>query len=254
LPGGSHATSKDAVAVALSSDKADRPVVALVAPDKPIRVLSKPAANGAAAAAVVIHAVETEAPGKLYVSGRAEPRGTVRLYLNEAYLASATASADGRVAFAIASGVAPGDYRIRLDEVDAASGKVKSRSEVPFNVPVSISTQSRPLPATSPTAAPVDMTANSGASRLTEQPPLVPIGDDARPALAATGESQPDVVVVPAVETTIVSRGDNLWRISRATYGNGMRYSAIYRANQDQIRDPNRIYPGQVFVLPKHVP
>jgi LysM repeat protein len=189
------------------------------------------------------------------VSGRAEPRGTVRLYLNEAYLASATASADGRVAFVIASGVAPGDYRIRLDDVDAASGKVKSRSEVPFSVPVSISTQSRPLPATSPTAGPADVTASSGASRLAEQPPLVPVGDDARPAsAAATGESQPDLVVVPAVETTVVSRGDSLWRISRATYGNGMRYSAIYRANQEQIRDPNRIYPGQVLVLPKHEP
>jgi nucleoid-associated protein YgaU len=48
----------------------------------------------------------------------------------------------------------------------------------------------------------------------------------------------------------IIKRGDNLWRISREVYGRGIRYSTIYQANRDQIRNPNRIYPGQVFVLP----
>jgi nucleoid-associated protein YgaU len=48
-----------------------------------------------------------------------------------------------------------------------------------------------------------------------------------------------------------VARGDSLWRISRVNYGVGMRYAAIYKANRDQIRNPNRIYPGQIFVLPK---
>jgi nucleoid-associated protein YgaU len=48
----------------------------------------------------------------------------------------------------------------------------------------------------------------------------------------------------------VVSRGDSLWRISRLTYGAGTRYAVIYKANRDQVRDPNRIYPGQIFVLP----
>jgi nucleoid-associated protein YgaU len=47
-----------------------------------------------------------------------------------------------------------------------------------------------------------------------------------------------------------VSRGDNLWRISQRIYGKGFRYTMIYGANQEQIRNPNLIYPGQVFVLP----
>jgi nucleoid-associated protein YgaU len=50
--------------------------------------------------------------------------------------------------------------------------------------------------------------------------------------------------------TAVVSRGDSLWHISRVTYGTGMRYAVVYKANRDQIRDPNRIYPGQIFVLP----
>jgi len=48
----------------------------------------------------------------------------------------------------------------------------------------------------------------------------------------------------------IIKRGDNLWRISRAIYGKGLRFSTIYQANRDQIRNPDLIFPGQVFVLP----
>ena len=62
------------------------------------------------------------------------------------------------------------------------------------------------------------------------------------------GSSRP--VAEPKIKTTVVSRGDSLWRISRATYGAGTRYAVVYKANRDQIRDPNRIYPGQIFVLP----
>lgn len=45
--------------------------------------------------------------------------------------------------------------------------------------------------------------------------------------------------------------GDNLWNIARAHYGEGWRYTVIFQANKDTIRDPNLIYPGQVFSLPK---
>lgn len=48
----------------------------------------------------------------------------------------------------------------------------------------------------------------------------------------------------------VVQPGQNLWRIARQSYGQGTRYTVIYLANRDQIRDPNRIYPGQVFAVP----
>jgi nucleoid-associated protein YgaU len=54
----------------------------------------------------------------------------------------------------------------------------------------------------------------------------------------------------PEIITAIVARGDNLWRISHCTYGDRLRYTVIYGGNQDQIRDPNLIYPGRSFVLP----
>ena len=49
----------------------------------------------------------------------------------------------------------------------------------------------------------------------------------------------------------IVQPGNSLWRIARRTYGEGIRYTVIYQANADQIRDPDLIYPGQVFALPR---
>ncbi len=52
----------------------------------------------------------------------------------------------------------------------------------------------------------------------------------------------------------VVQPGANLWRIARATYGSGTRYTVIYQANREQITDPNRIFPGQVFALPTAQP
>jgi nucleoid-associated protein YgaU len=56
--------------------------------------------------------------------------------------------------------------------------------------------------------------------------------------------------VEPKITTTVVSRGDSLWRISRVTYGAGTQYAAVYKANRDRIQDPDRIFPGQIFILP----
>jgi nucleoid-associated protein YgaU len=57
-----------------------------------------------------------------------------------------------------------------------------------------------------------------------------------------------------AEQRIVVQPGSNLWRIARTTYGRGARYTVIYQANRDQITDPNRIFPGQVFALPEAQP
>jgi hypothetical protein len=48
----------------------------------------------------------------------------------------------------------------------------------------------------------------------------------------------------------VVQRGTNLWRIARTSYGHGAAYTIIFQANREQIVDPHRIYPGQVFRVP----
>ena len=49
----------------------------------------------------------------------------------------------------------------------------------------------------------------------------------------------------------VVQRGNSLWRIAQRAYGAGVRYVVIYSANPDQIRNPDKIYPGQIFKIPK---
>ncbi len=48
----------------------------------------------------------------------------------------------------------------------------------------------------------------------------------------------------------VVQPGQNLWRLARRAYGSGIRYTVIFQANRDQIRDARLIYPGQVFAVP----
>lgn len=47
-----------------------------------------------------------------------------------------------------------------------------------------------------------------------------------------------------------VQPGNTLWGMSALKFGDGRRYMRIYDANRDQIRNPDLIYPGQVFVIP----
>lgn len=49
----------------------------------------------------------------------------------------------------------------------------------------------------------------------------------------------------------VVQPGNSLWHIARRVYGSGLRFTMIFQNNSDQIRDPNLIYPGQLFELPK---
>jgi len=63
-----------------------------------------------------------------------------------------------------------------------------------------------------------------------------------------------DVAALGPGDRVVVQPGNNLWRIARRTYGRGMLYTVIYRANADRIRDPDLIYPGQIFALPLQAP
>ncbi|WP_210485710.1 LysM peptidoglycan-binding domain-containing protein [Microvirga antarctica] len=262
-PDGNRQRSKESVTVEINGTT--RPLVALTAPDKPTVLLSNPepmpakaaeatpgqngpqqqasangpgngnsAASQGARADIKIMSVESE-EGKLYVSGEAAPGATVRLYLNESFIAPGGAGGDGRLSFAIASGVKPGEYRVRLDDVDPVSGQVKSRAEVGYNVPALVA-QASPAPAT-PAPGASEPVAPGAAARVAAAP-------------AIPQDLPPNTVVIPNIDTAIVSRGDSLWRISQRIYGRGYRYTVIYGANQTQIRNPNLIYPGQIFVLP----
>ncbi|MEL7253809.1 MAG: LysM peptidoglycan-binding domain-containing protein [Pseudomonadota bacterium] len=53
------------------------------------------------------------------------------------------------------------------------------------------------------------------------------------------------------VRAITVQTGNTLWAISRERYGEGTAYVRIFEANRDRIRDPDMIFPGQVFSIPE---
>ncbi len=58
------------------------------------------------------------------------------------------------------------------------------------------------------------------------------------------------VTAPPPEPFVIVQPGHSLWRLARRTYGQGTRYTTIFQANREQIKDPDLIFPGQVLALP----
>ncbi|WP_133648979.1 peptidoglycan-binding protein LysM [Paraburkholderia flava] len=48
---------------------------------------------------------------------------------------------------------------------------------------------------------------------------------------------------------TVVS-GDNLWKIAEKYYGSGAKNDVIFQANTPMLKSPDKIYPGQVLVIP----
>ncbi|MDF1668712.1 MAG: LysM peptidoglycan-binding domain-containing protein [Roseovarius sp.] len=69
--------------------------------------------------------------------------------------------------------------------------------------------------------------------------------DEALIAQANTGTQAQSVAAIT------VQPGSTLWAISRERYGEGTYYVRVFEANRDRIRDPDLIYPGQVFNLPE---
>jgi len=260
LKDGRRVASVQSVTVSVPDKRTGEVVVALAAPNRPTQLLTPPLAASAVPlpqpvpgapavrAGVAVLSVEAEDTGRLYATGSAAAGAHVRLYLNDTYLATATASPEGRWSFTIRRGVGPGSYRVRADDVDLASGRVLSRAEVPFE----FARRAVAALAAPAAGAVAPVPAQPAAPAAQGRPPVPAVSGPPVAAAVQPGptSSPPADAVVAEIRTASVTRGDSLWRISKRVYGDGLRYTVIYTANAPQIREPNLIYPGQVFVLP----
>ena len=203
------------VAVVEPTPDENEPLVLITSANDATKVVQVPApAAPESVPDVRVEAVEV-VDEKLVVAGFAKPRSTVRVYVDDTLLGEAETGRDERFVLEGDRAIASGRHSVRVDMLEPASGDVASRAEVPL-----IHEPER----TGPTA-PAPKTASV-------------LEDD--PHALRTGTS------------IIIRRGDSLWRISRRAYGRGTRFTTIFEANRDQIRDPDRIYAGQVFRLPKN--
>lgn len=167
---------------------------------------------------VTVEAVEVE-NNKLFVAGATLPNATVRVYVDNQLTGQAKAGGAGRWVLETTRELAPGEYQIRADQVEVATGTVLARAAVPFE-------------------------------RIADEPVLLPVVTAAG-ASGASGSGASSAAGQVNAKRVIIRKGDNLWRISRRLYGRGVRFSTIYQANAQEIQNPNLIFPGQVFVLPE---
>lgn len=210
----------DAAPAALAT--AEAPAALLVTEDG-ARVLQS--ASGIApelVANVTIDTITYTAAGAVQLAGRGTAERVVRLYLDNAQVAEAPIGATGDWAVTLPE-VAPGVYTLRADQLDG-TGRVTSRFETPF--------QREAVEA---------LAAASGAE------PAIAAADDATLAAEPVATAEP---APPAPATVTVQPGFTLWRIATENLGEGIRYVQVFEANKDQIRDPDLIYPGQVFTIP----
>ncbi len=164
-------------------------------------------------AAVTVAAVEADTAGGLFVAGTAETDEPVRVYVENQPIGETTPTEGGTWLVETKREMPAGTYQVRADQVDKKTGDVIARAEVSFEREIQVAS-----------LKPVVTASAAGAPEVTGQ--------------------------MPEMQTVIIKRGDNLWHIARDLYGRGIRYSTIYQANREQIRNPHWIYPGQVFVVP----
>ena len=69
---------------------------------------------------------------------------------------------------------------------------------------------------------------------------------------ATIAAANPEIVPEKANEIKVmtVQPGNTLWAIAKSEWGDGALYVRMFQANQDRIRNPDLIYPGQVFTIP----
>jgi len=177
-----------------STAPAQPPLAVLVPREGASRLLQAPAPGpGVGTAALRLQVIDYDEEGRLSLRGKGKPGAAIRIYVDNGPVGEARVPTDGKWQLRPNHAVAPGTYKLRIDQI--AAGKVSERVELPF-------TRAAPL--------------------------------KSRP-----GENY-----------FIVQPGNSLWRIARRSYGDGVLYTVIYQANLDQIRDPDLIYPGQVFAVP----
>ena len=185
------------------------------------------------AAGVQIDSIAYSDAGAVQVAGMGGAGGAVRLYLDGKALLETLTDDAGRWAGTLPP-VDPGLYTLRADLLDGA-GKVVARAETPFLREAPEALAAAAAAAAPPATAAPEPAATAAAPAMADAP--------AAPTAPQTA--------APAVQVVTVQPGFTLWGIARETYGDGVLYVKVFEANRSQIRNPDLIYPGQVFTLPQ---
>ena len=206
-------TSSSELDSKLSDDSETTDVSIAIVSSKEIRVIS-PAlqSNAPKVLDVIIDAISYDEEGEVLLTGRGIEDQHIRIYVDNKPIKTSSIKADGTWSLDLEE-IDAGVYILRIDQLDS-DGVVTSRTETPFQKETS------------------DVAKKMAALQNNNNE-----------------ESSPNVGI--GLSTVIIQPGYTLWAVAKKTYGLGMQYVRIYHANKDQIRDPDLIYPGQIFKLPE---
>ena len=272
--------------VATPEANADKvPATVILADEDGVRVLQDGAPN-AAKPAVTIDTISYSSNGDVILGGRGQAGNLVRIYLDNQFLATSKIAADGYWALEL-SDIEPGIYTLRVDELNAA-GDVVSRAETPFKREAAEELAELMAAGTEPDEPSAEGPSESAAeAKVVDAEELASVepeaADDPQPEQFVTqeevnvqaevaepnpqGEQSSDggslavegqpantasVLRTPSKKFRVrtVQPGSTLWAIAKESYGAGIEYFKVFEANKERIRDPDLIYPGQVFEIP----
>ena len=258
-------------------------LVAKIDPIAPTTVIQVPAANDAPATGEVqLNAVDYDSAGNIVFSGRARPGHIVRFYVDNKLTGEIATTDNGLWTFRGDERVTPGQHMLRADAVDTL-GKVQSRIELPFLretaevvaaakivTPETVIKKTPAAPvAEESVVASVDKTRSVTIEKTVVEEVQVPTAEEPAklqtPAVeqqAATATDTPAVADTPLAadaaepvklgpQKLVIQPGNNLWKLSREIYGKGRMFTVIYEANRDQVKNPHKIYPGQILTAPQ---
>ncbi|MCA0043754.1 LysM peptidoglycan-binding domain-containing protein [Celeribacter litoreus] len=233
-----EASSDADVAMALEGEVSEEVEAApaptvLMADDEGLKVLQQ---DGTSPTQLRIDAVTYDPEGGVFVSGRAAPETTLRFYLDDAFLGETEVAVSGQWREELVD-IAAGRYLLRVDQVDE-DGTVITRAEIPF--------QREEIADLVAIAEGEDASEASSEDEVAEMPETA----TTETAEAETSEA-PDQKPQKRIASVTVQPGNTLWGIASANYGDGNLYVRVFNANRDQIRNPDLIYPGQIFQLPE---
>ncbi|MDO6455801.1 LysM peptidoglycan-binding domain-containing protein [Celeribacter halophilus] len=210
-----------------SPNAAAAPTV-LMADDEGVKVLQQ---AGTGPTDLRIDAISYDPEGRVFVSGRASPEAALLIYLDGVFVTKAVAGADGQWRQDLPN-ISAGRYQLRVDQVDAG-GEVLSRVESPF------------LREDRAKLAQIAQ----GDAGATQQDAMTSQETAATPDTA--GQAETSAAAQSRIASVTVQPGNTLWGIASERYGDGLLYVRLFDANRAQIRDPDLIYPGQIFQLPE---
>jgi nucleoid-associated protein YgaU len=283
VPGGAAvAIAPIAAPAVVAAQEPQAPAAIMVTEDAVSIVQDAVPLDTALPANVTVDTIAYAPDGAVLLSGKGEAAAGVRLYLDNAPTMDAKVGADGTWAVTLPD-TAPGIYTLRVDQV-AGDGVVTSRFETPFKretLAALAQASGQAAPVTADPAPEAVAAAEPVAVDLVPEPvvaaePLVEAAPEAvvvveepvvepAPEVVVTAPAAEPVVAEPAAPavqvaaepaavapvTITVQPGFTLWGIADSMMGDGIMYVQVYEMNKDKIRNPDLIYPGQVFAVPQ---